>query len=73
MYMAGQVLEHLTAHREATRSEVCHIYDFGAARIRRDRAFGRIGDWLRSRQHHSACTIFAECSKHPLSGRQSKH
>jgi pyruvate kinase len=25
--MAGQVLEHLTDHREATRSEVCHLYD----------------------------------------------
>ncbi len=25
--MAGQVLEHLTAHRDATRSEVCHIFD----------------------------------------------
>lgn len=25
--MAGQVLEHTTTHREATRSEVCHIYD----------------------------------------------
>ncbi len=27
VWMAGQVLEHLTAHREATRSEVCHLYD----------------------------------------------
>ena len=25
--MAGQVLEHLTAHREPTRSEVCHLHD----------------------------------------------
>ena len=25
--MAGQVLEHLTAHAEPTRSEVCHLYD----------------------------------------------
>jgi pyruvate kinase len=25
--MAGQVLEHLTAHAEATRSEICHLYD----------------------------------------------
>jgi len=25
--MAGQVLEHLTAHNEPTRSEVCHLYD----------------------------------------------
>jgi pyruvate kinase len=25
--MAGQVLEHLTAHRQPTRSEVCHLYD----------------------------------------------
>jgi pyruvate kinase len=25
--MAGQVMEHLTAHREPTRSEVCHVYD----------------------------------------------
>ena len=25
--MAGQVFEHLTAHRDVTRSEVCHIYD----------------------------------------------
>jgi len=27
IYMAGQVLEHLTAHRDATRSEICHVYD----------------------------------------------
>jgi pyruvate kinase len=27
VWMAGQVLEHLTAHRDATRSEICHIYD----------------------------------------------
>jgi pyruvate kinase len=27
VWMAGQVLEHLTAHREPTRSEICHIYD----------------------------------------------
>lgn len=27
MWMAGQVLEHLTAHGEPTRSEVCHLYD----------------------------------------------
>jgi len=26
-YMAGQVLEHLTSHREPTRSEVCHVHD----------------------------------------------
>ncbi|MCU0694461.1 MAG: pyruvate kinase [Polyangiaceae bacterium] len=25
--MAGQVLEHLTAHADPTRSEVCHLYD----------------------------------------------
>ena len=25
--MAGQVLEHLTAHREPTRSEICHLHD----------------------------------------------
>jgi pyruvate kinase len=25
--MAGQVLEHLTHHREPTRSEVCHLFD----------------------------------------------
>jgi pyruvate kinase len=25
--MAGQVLEHLTAHAEPTRSEACHLYD----------------------------------------------
>jgi pyruvate kinase len=25
--MAGQVLEHLTAHAEPTRSEVCHLFD----------------------------------------------
>ncbi len=25
--MAGQVAEHLTAHREPTRSEVCHLFD----------------------------------------------
>jgi pyruvate kinase len=25
--MAGQVLEHLTTHRDPTRSEVCHLYD----------------------------------------------
>lgn len=25
--MAGQVLEHLTRHREPTRSEVCHVFD----------------------------------------------
>jgi pyruvate kinase len=25
--LAGQVLEHLTRHREPTRSEVCHLYD----------------------------------------------
>jgi pyruvate kinase len=25
--MAGQVLEHLTSHRDPTRSEVCHLYD----------------------------------------------
>jgi pyruvate kinase len=25
--MAGQVLEHLTAHSEPTRSEVCHLHD----------------------------------------------
>jgi pyruvate kinase len=25
--MAGQVLEHLTRHREPTRSEVCHLHD----------------------------------------------
>ncbi len=25
MYMAGQVLEHLTAHRHPTRSELCHM------------------------------------------------
>ena len=28
--MAGQVLEHLTAHPEPTRSEVCHLYDLAA-------------------------------------------
>ena len=27
VYMAGQVLEHLTEHPEPTRSEVCHLYD----------------------------------------------
>ena len=27
MYMAGQVFEHLTEHADATRSEVCHLYD----------------------------------------------
>jgi pyruvate kinase len=27
LLMAGQVLEHLTSHREPTRSEVCHLYD----------------------------------------------
>jgi len=25
--MAGQVFEHLTAHPEPTRSEVCHLWD----------------------------------------------
>ncbi|RPI28872.1 MAG: hypothetical protein EHM61_03570 [Acidobacteria bacterium] len=25
--MAGQVMEHLTSHREPTRTEVCHLYD----------------------------------------------
>jgi pyruvate kinase len=25
--MAGQVLEHLTAHEAPTRSEVCHLHD----------------------------------------------
>jgi pyruvate kinase len=25
--MAGQVLEHLTRHRQPTRSEVCHLFD----------------------------------------------
>jgi pyruvate kinase len=28
--MAGQVLEHLTAHSEPTRSEVCHLFDLVA-------------------------------------------
>ena len=28
--MAGQVLEHLTAHRTPTRSEVCHLFDLVA-------------------------------------------
>jgi pyruvate kinase len=28
--MAGQVLEHLTRHREPTRSEVCHLFDLVA-------------------------------------------
>jgi pyruvate kinase len=28
--IAGQVLEHLTAHAEPTRSEVCHLYDLVA-------------------------------------------
>jgi pyruvate kinase len=28
--MAGQVLEHLTAHREPTRSELCHLHDIVA-------------------------------------------
>jgi pyruvate kinase len=28
--IAGQVLEHLTAHRDPTRSEVCHLYDLVA-------------------------------------------
>lgn len=28
--MAGQVLEHLTAHAEPTRSEVCHLHDLAA-------------------------------------------
>ncbi len=28
--MAGQVLEHLTAHRQPTRSEVCHLHDLVA-------------------------------------------
>jgi pyruvate kinase len=27
VWMAGQVLEHLTAHPEPTRSEVCHLCD----------------------------------------------
>jgi pyruvate kinase len=27
LWMAGQVLEHLTAHGEPTRSEVCHLHD----------------------------------------------
>jgi pyruvate kinase len=27
VFMAGQVLEHLTEHAEPTRSEVCHLYD----------------------------------------------
>jgi pyruvate kinase len=27
MLLAGQVLEHLTAHAEPTRSEVCHLHD----------------------------------------------
>jgi pyruvate kinase len=27
IYMAGQVLEHLAAHPEPTRSEVCHLFD----------------------------------------------
>jgi pyruvate kinase len=27
LLMAGQVLEHLTDHREPTRSEVCHLFD----------------------------------------------
>jgi pyruvate kinase len=28
--MAGQVMEHLTAHGEPTRSEVCHVYDLAS-------------------------------------------
>jgi pyruvate kinase len=28
--MAGQVLEHLTSHRDPTRSEICHLYDLMA-------------------------------------------
>ena len=27
MLTAGQVLEHLTAHRDPTRSELCHLHD----------------------------------------------
>ena len=27
VYMAGQVLEHLTAHADPTRAEVCHLFD----------------------------------------------
>ncbi len=27
VFMAGQVLEHLTSHSEPTRSEVCHLFD----------------------------------------------
>lgn len=27
VWLAGQVLEHLTAHASATRSEVCHLFD----------------------------------------------
>ena len=27
VWMAGQVFEHLTAHRDTTRSEICHLYD----------------------------------------------
>ncbi len=30
LLMAGQVLEHLTAHAEPTRSEVCHLHDLVA-------------------------------------------
>jgi len=32
VWMAGQVLEHLTAHREVTRSEICHVHDLLARR-----------------------------------------
>lgn len=27
IYLAGQVLEHMTSHPQPTRSEVCHLYD----------------------------------------------
>jgi pyruvate kinase len=30
VFVAGQVLEHLTAHTAPTRSEVCHLYDLWA-------------------------------------------
>jgi pyruvate kinase len=30
VFVAGLVLEHLTAHTAPTRSEVCHLYDLWA-------------------------------------------
>ncbi len=46
VWMAGQVLEHLTGHREPTRSEVCHLCDlmsrgYGGVVLSDETAIGR--------------------------------